>query len=136
MEMSWNEIVAFVLSSVLKVVIAIIIPYVVKLIIAKINNDKAAKYIAYAGDVVSQCVAYVDQIYVDNLKEDGMFSPEAQKKAFDMCKQKILLMLNEEAKNAVIMAYGDFEEWLTNAIEHSVRENKFSYIPESTVEGE
>lgn len=132
MEMNWNEVVTMVLSSILKLLVAVVIPYVVSLIVKKVKNDHIAKYIGIAGNVVSQCVAYVDQIYVDNLKEDGFFDANAQKKAFEMCKQRIILMLNDEAKKAVIEAYGDFEDWLTNAIEYSVRENKFSFISDGT----
>ena len=139
MDMSWNEIVAFVLSSILKVVVMAVIPYVVKLVISKIKNDRLAKYVAMAGDVVSKCVSYIDQIYVDNLKEDGMFDAVAQRKAFEMCKERIVAMLTEEAKKSIITVYGDFEEWLVNAIEHYVRENKVSFIsdlPELVEAGE
>ena len=128
--MDWNTVVTEILSNFLKLIIVAIIPYVVTLISKKVKNDHLNNYIGIAANVVSQCVAYVDQIYVDNLKEDGMFNAEAQKRAFEMCKQRIIMMLNEEAKSAVIELYGDFEEWLTNAIELSVRESKFSYIGE------
>lgn len=137
MDMDWNQVVSMVLSSLLKLLIAVVIPYVVSIIVKKVKNDKLAKYIQIAGGVVSQCVAYVDQIYVDNLKDEGMFDANAQKKAFEMCKQRIVLMLNEEAKKAVIEVYGDFEEWLTNAIEYSVRDNKLPYAePIELIEGE
>ena len=121
MDMNWNQVVSYVLSGLLKLVVMFVIPYVVNLIVKKVKNDHVAKYIGIAANVVTQCVAYVDQIYVDNLKDEGMFDANAQKKAFEMCKQRIILMLNEEAKKAVIEVYGDFEEWLTNAIEFSVR---------------
>lgn len=137
MEMNWNQVVSMVLSSLLKLLIAVVIPYVVSIVVKKVKNDKLAKYIQIAGSVVSQCVAYVDQIYVDNLKDEGMFDANAQKKAFEMCKQRIVMMLNEEAKKAVIEVYGDFEEWLTNAIEFSVRDNKLTYAePIELIEGE
>lgn len=109
MEMNWNQVVSYVLSGILKLVIMFVIPYVVKLIVSKVKNDHIAKYIGIAADVVTQCVAYVDQIYVDNLKDDGMFDVNAQKQAFEMCKQRILAMLNEEAKKAVIEVYGDLK---------------------------
>jgi hypothetical protein len=138
MDISWNEVVSMVLSSFLKLLVAVVIPYLVSLVVKKVKNDHLAKYVQIAGNVVSQCVAYVDQIYVDNLKEDGMFDANAQKKAFEMCKQRIILMLNEEAKSAVIEAYGDFENWLTNAIEYAVRDSKFSFVSdgEPLIEGE
>lgn len=137
MDMNWNQVVSMVLSSLLKLLVAVVIPYVVSLIVAKVKNEKLVKYIQIAGSVVTQCVAYVDQIYVDNLKDEGMFDANAQKKAFEMCKQRIILMLNEEAKKAVIEVYGDFEEWLTNAIEYSVRDNKLPYEePLELIEGE
>lgn len=137
MDMNWNQVVSMVLSSLLKLLVAVVIPYVVSLIVAKVKNEKLVKYIQIAGSVVTQCVAYVDQIYVDNLKDEGMFDANAQKKAFEMCKQRIILMLNEKAKKAVIEVYGDFEEWLTNAIEYSVRDNKLPYEePLELIEGE
>ena len=133
MDLSWNEVVTTVLSNFLKLIVLAVIPYITSLVIKKVKNDHAAKYIGIASDIVAKCVSYVDQIYVDNLKEDGMFNAEAQRQAFLMCKERVLAMLNEEAKKVVIEMYGDLENWVTNAIEQSVRENKFSYISEGLV---
>lgn len=119
--MDWETVLAEVIATLARVLIAACIPYAMKLLKDKIHNDKINKYIDKAQDVIVQCVDYVNQTYVDALKEDGKFNKAAQEVAFDKCKDQVLFLLNENAKQAVIEMFGDFELWIDSMIETAVR---------------
>lgn len=129
--MDWETVLAEVIAILAKAIVVTCVPYIVKLAKEKIHNDRINKYIDMAGDIVNQCVDYVNQTYVDALKEEGKFDKAAQREAFEMCKDRVLYILNENAKQAVIEMFGDFNCWLESAIECSVRTsvNHMSAIP-------
>ena len=91
---------------------------------AKIKDEKAKRLIEIAEGVVSQAVISVSQTYVDGLKAAGEFGEEAQKVAFEQAKDKIHLMLTDEAAKTVKENYGDIEEWIKTKIEEVVSKNK------------
>lgn len=126
--MDWETVLAEVIAILAKAIIVACVPYIVKLAKEKIHNDRINKYIDRAGDIVNQCVDYVNQTYVDALKEKGKFDKAAQREAFEMCKDRVLYILNENAKQAVIEMFGDFNCWLESAIERSVR-NSVNHMP-------
>jgi len=126
--MDWENILALLLDSVAKAIITIGIPYVIALIAKKVHNDKITKYVAAAGDLVCDVVAYVDQIYVDALKEDGLFGEDEQQKAFNDVKEHVLRLLNEATKKAIVELFGDLDYWLNMAIEGAVRLNKSNFV--------
>lgn len=122
--MDWENILALLLDSVAKAIITIGVPYVIALIAKKVHNDKITKYVAAAGDLVCDVVAYVDQTYVDALKEDDLFGEDEQQKAFNDVKEHVLKLLNEATKKAIVELFGDLDYWLNMAIEGAVRLNK------------
>lgn len=126
--MDWENVLAEVIATLARVLIAACIPYAMKLLKDKIHNDKANKYIDKAQDVIIQCVDYVNQTYVDALKKEGKFDKEAQATAFEMSKDYVLDLIDKNAKEAVIEMFGDFELWVNSMIESSVR-NSISHIP-------
>ena len=119
--MDWETVLAEVIATLAKLLIAVCIPYAMKLLKDKINNDKVNKYIDKAQNVIIQCVDYVNQTYVDALKEEGKFGKEAQHTAFEMSKDYVYKLLDEKAKEAVVEIFGDFELWVDSMIESSVR---------------
>ena len=119
--MDWETVLAEVISTLARLLIAACIPYAMKLLKDKIHNDKINKYIDKAQDVIVQCVDYVNQTYVDALKDEGKFDKEAQAIAFSRSREYVLRMLDEKAKEAVIEIFGDFELWMDSMIESSVR---------------
>lgn len=125
--MDWETVLAEVLKIVSRIIIVIVIPYLASLAKEKIHNDKINKYIDKAQNVVIQCVDYVNQTYVDALKKDGKFDKEAQETAFYSCKERVMYLLNENAKQAVIEVFGDLEFWVDSMIESSVR-NSINHI--------
>lgn len=127
--MDWEAVLAEVISTLARLLIAACIPYAIKLLKDKIHNDKVNKYINKAQDVIIQCVDYVNQTYVDALKEEGKFDKEAQYTAFEMSKDYVYRLLDEKAKEAVIEIFGDLELWIDSMIESSVR-NSINHLSE------
>ena len=77
-------------------------------------------------DTVTDCVLTTTQTYVDALKGQNAFDPEAQKKAFEMTKAAVLAILTEDAKEYLNSALGDFDEYLKTLIEAQVQVNKLA----------
>ena len=77
-------------------------------------------------DTIYQVVSSTSQTYVDSLKASGSFNEEAQKKAFEITKNKILALLSEEAKELIVDLYSDLDSWLDVQIEAAVRNNKLT----------
>ena len=119
--MDWEAVLAELISTVARIVVALCIPYVVKLAKDKIHNDRINKYVDKAANVVNQIVDFVNQTYVDGLKKEGKFDKEQQEVAFEMSKDYAMRLINEESKKACIELFGDFELWLNSMIESSVR---------------
>ena len=119
--MDWEYVLAEVITILARAIIVACVPYIVKLAKDKIHDDRINKYVDKAGDVVIQCVDYVNQTYVDALKKEGKFDKGAQEAAFYDCKQYVLNMLNDSAKEAVIEVFGDLDFWIESMIEFAVR---------------
>jgi len=105
--------------------------FAVKWINAKAEELKAEtedavlqKYIDMLADTITQCVIATNQTYVETLKKEGKFDKEAQITAFNMTYQAVLAILNEEAKEYLTEAVGDFETFLVKQIEAEVNYNK------------
>ena len=120
-----------VLVQLLIAIIPILSAFIVRLLNLKSNeikqhtkNSKLDKYVDYAADIIKKSVIAVNQIFVDKLKEQNGFTPEKQKEAFELAKKKILSMLNEDAKKALTMIYGDLNTFLDSQIEATVNSLK------------
>lgn len=129
--MDWEQVLAEVITILARTIIVACIPYIAKLAKEKIHNDRVNKYIDKAQDVIIQCVDYVNQTYVDALKQEGAFDKAAQQVAFEKCRSQVVMLLNEKAKEAVIEMFGDFEFWIDSMIETAVRNstNHYSFVP-------
>ena len=128
MEMTWKDLLIYIIQTLCGIVITVGIPYIFTLIRKKIKDEKLERIINRVENIVSKTVILVNQTYVDALKEADMFDTEAQKAAFEMCKEKVLAMLNEESINAIAETFGDFDEWIRTLIEAYVRDNKMDYL--------
>lgn len=122
--MDWEEVLALVLNSLLKILGTILIPYLVYVIRKKVQNDTVSSYIEDALLVVYSAVECTNQTFVDELKKDGLFDKEAQKEAFERSKNLVLKLLSEAAKEAIIKSCGDLETWVATQIESAVAEAK------------
>nr|DAY21026.1 MAG TPA: holin [Caudoviricetes sp.] len=88
------------------------------------KNTRLNKYIDLAKDIVTKSVIAVNQTYVDKLKEQKIFTEEKQKQAFKLAKDKILSILTEDVKKAILLLYGDLNSFLDAQIEATVKELK------------
>lgn len=121
--MDWEIVLAEVITAICGAIISVGIPFIISVISKKVNNDKVTMLLNNAGEIVKKCVIMIDQTYVDGLKAEGKFDKECQKAAFNMCKNNVLSLLNEEAKNAIIDTCGNLDSWLKTYIEATVRDH-------------
>lgn len=90
----------------------------------KIDSNIYSKYFGLLTETVLTCVQATTQTYVDALKKEGRFDKEAQKKAFEMTYQAIMLTLKDDAKIYLKEILGDLDLYITNLIESMVLETK------------
>ena len=120
-----------VLVQLLIAILPILSAFIIRLLNIKSNEIKQLtrnklldNYINYATDIIQKSVIAVNQIFVEKLKEQNAFTPEKQKEAFELAKQKILSMLNEDAKKILASIYGDLNTFLDSQIEATVNNLK------------
>lgn len=128
--MEFNELLNYILYIVLTIILPVVAKYVVNLIKSKIResniiiettrNENVTKLIENALADVMDAVLYVNQVYVDALKNEGKFDEEAQKKAFNKAYEKALSLISDKTKIVISELYGSFDKWLELKIESSV----------------
>lgn len=91
---------------------------------AKTDNETAKKYIEMLEQTITACVIATNQTYVDNLKKQGKFDAAAQEVAFQLTKEAVMEILNEDAKKYLTEMYGDLERYISSNIEAEVKLNK------------
>ena len=72
------------------------------------------------GEVVDATVKLVNQRFVDQLKKDGEFNKEAQKKALQEAIKAAKAMITDEVAEIIRDHFGDFETYLIAMIEKAV----------------
>lgn len=87
---------------------------------SKIQDAKAAHYINQITSLVSDAVCATYQTYVEALKNEGKFDEEAQKKAFNLCLEKIKTQLAPNIIDYITNNFGDMEEYLGTLIESTI----------------
>ena len=88
------------------------------------KNKQLDNYINLAIATIQDIVIATNQTTVDNLKKQGQFTQEAQKQVFKDVKEKVLKILPETAKKAILLLYGDINSFLDTQIEVAVNQNK------------
>lgn len=131
--MEWMEMAQEIFELVIIPLLVVLSSYFIKFIKAKsdelinrVDNDKHDKYILMLQNTVTDCVLTTTQTYVDALKGQNAFTPEAQKQAFEMTKTAVLAILTDDAKEYLNSALGDFDEYLKTLIEAQVQVNKLA----------
>lgn len=118
--MTWNQVIMFIIETILKLLVLAVIPYGANLIRVKLHNDTQIKYLNKAEQLVKDAVLQVQQTYVENMKAENLFDEKAQKEAFDMVKSNVLSMMNSRMMDICMEAVGDFDEWIRNMVESQV----------------
>ena len=124
--MGWNEILMYVIETVLKLVVAVAIPYGFNILRKKLQNDTQIKYLGKFEKLVTDAVNEVQQTYVSNLKAKNMFDKEAQLEALAKVKAIVLNTMNDRMQEIVIDAVGDFDTYMRSLIESEVFKIKTS----------
>ena len=91
---------------------------------AKTDNTVLKKYIDMLNETISTTVIAVNQTYVDSLKEQDIFTEEAQQKAFNKVLETVKSSLTEDAVSYLSEVIGDLESYIKNKIEEQVKINK------------
>ena len=90
----------------------------------KVDSEIGDKYIDMLADTISACVIATNQTYVEALKKQNAFTPEAQKEAFTLTYNAVMSVLTDEAKVYLTAIYGDLTTYITNKIEAEVNISK------------
>ena len=118
--MGWNEILMYIIETVLKLIVAVAIPYGFNILRKKLQNDTQIKYLGKFEKLVTDAVNQVQQTYVSNLKAKDMFDKEAQLEALAKVKAIVLNTMNDRMQEIVIDAVGDFDTYMRSLIESEV----------------
>lgn len=90
----------------------------------KTENELIDKYLSMLASTVTECVIATNQTYVEALKKEGKFDLEAQKKAFEMTRDAVMMILTEEAQEYLSAAVGDLNIFIAQQIEAAVNVEK------------
>lgn len=88
------------------------------------ENEIKRRYIEMLTSTIETCVIATNQTYVDTLKDQNAFTPEAQKKAFEKTRDAVLAILGEEGQKYLAQIYGDLDTYISKEIEKQVSWNK------------
>lgn len=89
-----------------------------------IKNETLNSYIDHVQRIINDVVLSVSQVYVDELKKHGEFTPDAQLEAKNKAIEMAKNLITEESKNIIILVYGDFDAYLNTMIESLVAQHK------------
>jgi hypothetical protein len=124
-----------ILMLILKTVIMIVVPVATSLLtyyakkyidilITKIATGKSADALKKGADLILDSVNYVQQTYVDALKEQDNFDSTAQKEALNKAKERAIELMNTDVKSAIEENYGNVDTYITTVIESLIYKNK------------
>ena len=129
--MDWLDLLYDILKLCVVPLLGVLTGYLIKWLNAKeievldrVDSDKGDKYIAMLFETVRDCVSATTQTYVDSLKKQGKFDAEAQKNAFQMTFDAVMVVLADDAKEYLTSIYGDLTAYITNKIEAEVKAQK------------
>ena len=94
--------------------LGVLTAYIVKFINTKIetisenrDSDLEKKYLEMLNNTITDCVIATSQTYVEALKKQNAFTPEAQKEAFKLTYEAVVNIMSEDATVYLTEAVGD-----------------------------
>lgn len=122
-------IISTVLSIFVPIISSILTMLLKRWINAKIEtmqNEKMKELVREGTDIILDCVNYVQQTFVDNIKSNYTFGfgVEEQKKAFDLAKTRAIEMLPKEVYEAIDRRYGNVDKFVETIIESVIAMRK------------
>lgn len=88
------------------------------------KNEALKNLIDKVDYIVQLCVEATNQTFVNDKKEDGSFTNEDKKDAFDQTLEAINNMITDEDKEKIIAEFGDLGTFLRNSIENYIKTSK------------
>lgn len=79
------------------------------------------KTVSNALKIIEDVVNTVSQTYVDELKEKGEFTKEAQKEAFNKALTLSKELIDEESQELLVNTFTDLDAWIGVAIESYIK---------------
>lgn len=86
----------------------------------KIKDQKALTYLNNAISAITSVVKATYQTYVEALKNENMFTKEAQEQALNKAVEQAKTTISAEVKNFITENYGDLTEWIKLQIESAI----------------
>ena len=100
--------------------VTFILQYVRQMVSVKVAGTQYASAVA----AVFSAVDYVNQTFVDSLKDSGCFDKEAQTIALQRAKDAALETMEAGTRKWLEKSYTDLDAWLTVQIESAVKTAK------------
>lgn len=129
--MDWLNLLNEIFQVCIVPLLGILTTYLVKYITIKMEeiqvkteNEIINKYLNMLTTTITECVIATNQTYVEALKKEGKFDLDAQKKAFEMTQEAVMLILTDEAKKYLSAAVGDLNVFISKQIEAAVNVEK------------
>lgn len=122
--MNWQGILLSAIGIVLTALVSWGSERLIKLINTKLANSVYAKCLTSAVDVIVGAVKTTYQTYVEVLKNEDMFTAEAQKEALTKASDMALAQLTDETKKWIATNFGDIKQWIANTIESVIYDLK------------
>ena len=119
----------------LKIVIMIVVPvatsvltyyaqkYFNQLIDENVSDEMEAT-LTKGFQILMDSVNYVQQTYVDSLKNQEKFTTEAQKEAFELAKKRAIELMNQHTQDVITHIYGNLDTYIDTMIESIINQNK------------
>lgn len=109
------------LNDILYVVLTAAVPLVLRYIWQYCSAKYADSKYTDAINAVFSAVDYVNQTFVDSLKQSGSFDAQAQELAFKKAKDAVLETMSASTMKWLERTHADVDNWLTIQIEAAVR---------------
>lgn len=109
-----------ILYALITVMIPLVLKYVFQLVSLKVADSKYAS----AVNAVFNAVGYVNQTFVDSLKESGCFDDKAKKLAFEKAKDAAIATMSVSTRKWLEKSIENLDAWLDVQIENAVKASK------------
>ena len=101
-------------------IVLIILILVMLYVIKSGKYDQYAKVEELINSIVYDAVKTTNQIFVEDMKEQGLFDEEAQKEAYQITKESVEACLTESLKKILSKMVDDVDTYIKNKIESTV----------------
>ena len=100
------------------------------------NSPTLKEKIEIIENIIESSVIYINQTFVDILKENDDFGNNEKYEAFNKAKKLILSQLSTDLLKVIKDIYGDVDCYIDTMIESNVNKHKTSFIVEDEIDKE